>query len=80
MAAVEARQGLNSLDVVKHLVYIHRVQQRLVKARLEHIGHNQNTIGVFLEFGGNIGVRESVHARGGQRRVAALDDYSSTCH
>ena len=49
MAAIQAGERLHSLDVIEHLVHIHGVQQRLVKARLEHICYDENAIRVRLK-------------------------------
>ena len=43
---VQARQGLDRLDARKRLVHVHRVQQRLVVAGLELVGHDQEPVRV----------------------------------
>ena len=39
MGAVKARQGLHGRDAREALVHIHAAKKRLVKARLELVGH-----------------------------------------
>ena len=48
VGAIQARQRLNCFDSGQDLVYIHRVQERLVIAGLEFVGAHQKSVRVFL--------------------------------
>jgi len=63
MRPVQARQGLHCLDARQGLVHVHRVQQRLVVARLELFGAYEEAVGVFLEAVRNVARREAVEGR-----------------
>ena len=58
---IQPGQGLDGRNVRKGFVYIHSLEQRFVKARLEHVGHDQQPVRVLLEFLGNLGVWEAIH-------------------
>ena len=71
-AAVQAGERLYRLDVIKHLVHIHGVEQRLIKARLKHIRNDENAIRVFFELFRYFSVREAVQFGRGERRFLSL--------
>ena len=60
MGPIESRQSLYGFDIRQNLIYIHRMKQRLIIARLEFIGNNKKTIGVFLEAIFNLCTRKSI--------------------
>ena len=50
MGTVKTRKCLHRLDVRQHLVHIHSVQERLVIARLELVGHHKKAVLILAEF------------------------------
>ena len=63
VGTVQAGQRLHGFDAGKHLVHIHRVQQRFVVAGLELVGADQEAIRVFLNLVGDVVAGESVQLR-----------------
>ena len=64
--AVEPGEGLHGVEAGQHLVHVHRVQQRLVEAGLELLGHDQHLVVVAGELLGGLRLREAVHRRLGE--------------
>ena len=49
MGAVQAREGLHGGDARQSLVHVHAAEKRLVKARLELVGHQEDLILIRIE-------------------------------
>ena len=62
-----------SIDAAQLLIHIHRVQQRLIKARLELVRDDQDTILMLLERLCCLRLREAVHMRLGIVNTAVLN-------
>ena len=54
MNAVQAGEGLDRVDPAELLVDVHRVQQRLVEAGLELVGHHEEPVHRLLELRGRL--------------------------
>ena len=63
IGAVEPRERLYSIDSTEFFVYIHCMQQRLIEARLEFVGNDQDAIRVLFEDLGGLCLRKAVHVR-----------------
>src|SRR5665809_129759 len=65
---VQARQGLDGGEAGEGLVHIHRVEERLIEAGLELLGHDQDSLVVRGEPVCGLGLGKLVHlalTRGG---------------
>ena len=71
-AAVKSGKRLHSLDIIEHLIHIHGVEQRLVKARLKHIRNDENAIRVLFEFFRYLSIRKTVQSGRCKRRFLPL--------
>lgn len=71
--AVEARKRLHGMDAAQLLIHIHGMQQRLVKAGLELVGDDQETVLVALEGLCRLRFRQVVHAGFGKFQHAIFD-------
>jgi hypothetical protein len=59
---VEPRERLHRVDAAELLVHVHGVEQWLVEAGLELVGHDQESVLGTLEGLGGLRLREAVHA------------------
>ena len=59
--AVEPGQGLHGVEAREDLVDVHGVQERLVEAGLELLGHDEHLVVVPGEALGRLGLGEAVH-------------------
>ena len=65
MSSIEPREGLHRVHPAELLVDVHRVQERLIKAGLELVGDDQESVFRPLEGLGRLRLRKTVHVRFG---------------
>ena len=68
--SVQPAQRLNGINATELLIHVHRVEQRLIKASLELLCHDQQPVLLGLERGRGLRFREPVHAGFGELLAA----------
>ena len=73
IAAVEAGEGLHRLDAIEAAIHIHAAEQRLVKAGLELVGHQQDLVAAALERLADVALEPGVEGGTALREALGAD-------